>query len=82
MFMTTLIFNEGQCFVLDVVDKKNLFSNYLYLTGANKPIIDHFEKYVHSVYHKILKKRENMILLLIIEIESCFDQLDQESSVY
>tara|TARA_B100001146_G_C16177095_1_gene432877 strand:- start:326 stop:1561 length:1236 start_codon:yes stop_codon:yes gene_type:complete len=53
--------------LLDVIDKKYLFSNYLYLTGANKPIIDHFEKYVDSVYEKILKMRKNP---LVIEIGS------------
>ena len=51
--------------LLDVVDKKDLFSNYLYLTGANKPIIEHYEKYVHSVYHKILKKREKPFVIEI-----------------
>tara|TARA_Y100001936_G_scaffold225417_1_gene243878 strand:- start:22692 stop:23942 length:1251 start_codon:yes stop_codon:yes gene_type:complete len=51
--------------LLDVVDKKYLFSNYLYLTGANKPIIEHFEKYVDSVYNKILKKREKPFVIEI-----------------
>ena len=32
----------------DVVDKKYLFSHYLYLTSANEPIIDHFQKYADS----------------------------------
>ncbi len=51
--------------LLDVVDKKDLFSNYLYLTSANKPIIDHFEKYVDSVYNKILKKRKKPFVVEI-----------------
>jgi len=51
----------------DVVDKKYLFSHYLYLTGANKPIIDHFEKYADAIYRKFLKKKKNP---LVVEIGS------------
>ena len=45
--------------LLDVVDKKYLFSNYHYFTSANKPIIEHFKKYAENVYKKILEKKEN-----------------------
>jgi 2-polyprenyl-3-methyl-5-hydroxy-6-metoxy-1,4-benzoquinol methylase len=45
--------------LLDVVDKKHLFSNYHYFTSANKPIIEHFKKYAENVYKKILEKKEN-----------------------
>ena len=51
--------------LLDVVDKKHLFSNYHYLTSANKPIIEHFEKYANDVYNKILKKREDPFVIEI-----------------
>jgi len=44
--------------LLDVVNKKYLFSNYLYLTSANKPIIEHFERYADSMYKNFLKKRD------------------------
>ena len=57
-----------KCFhlqLLDVVDKKYLFSNYHYFTSANKPIIEHFEKYANDVYNKILKKRENPFVIEI-----------------
>ena len=57
-----------KCFHLqlrDVVDKKYLFSHYLYLSGANKPIIEHFEKYANSVYKKILKQKINPYLIEI-----------------
>jgi len=51
--------------LLDVVDKKYLFSNYHYLTSANKPIVDHFEKYADTVYKKILKKRKKPFVIEI-----------------
>ncbi len=51
----------------DVVDKKYLFSNYLYMTSANQPIIQHFEEYVDHVYRKILKNRKDK---RVIEIGS------------
>ena len=51
--------------LLDVVDKKHLFSNYHYLTSANKPIIEHFEKYANDVYAKILKKKEKPFVIEI-----------------
>ena len=57
-----------KCFHLqlrDVVDKKYLFSNYLYLSSANKPIVDHFEKYANSIHKKILKQKANPFLIEI-----------------
>ncbi len=51
--------------LLDVVDKKYLFSDYHYFTSANKPIIEHFEKYAKNVYTKILKKRKNPFVIEI-----------------
>ncbi len=51
--------------LLDVVDKKYLFSNYHYLTSANKPIINHFEKYADDMYKKILKNREDPFVVEI-----------------
>ena len=51
--------------LLDVVDKKHLFSNYHYFTSANKPIIEHFKKYAENVYKKILEKKENPFVVEI-----------------
>ena len=51
--------------LLDVVDKKHLFSNYHYFTSANKPIIEHFKKYAEHVYKKILEKKENPFVVEI-----------------
>ena len=51
-----------KCFhlqLLDVVDKQYLFSNYLYMTSANKPIIDHFETYANEIHKKFLKGKKN-----------------------
>ena len=47
----------------DIVDKKLLFSNYLYMTSANKPIVTHFEKYADVIFNKFLKnKKENKVI--------------------
>jgi len=51
--------------LLDVVDKKYLFSNYHYLTSANKPIIKHFQKYADDMYKKILKEKEKPFVIEI-----------------
>ena len=51
--------------IRDVVDKKYLFSHYLYLTSANKPIIDHFQKYADSVYRKFLKSKKDPFVVEI-----------------
>lgn len=58
------------CYLLqlcDVVNKKFLFSNYLYLTGASKPIVSHFAKYVKNIYKNYLYKKTNP---LVVEIGS------------
>jgi len=59
-----------KCFLLqlmDIVDKKLLFSKYLYLTSASKPIVNHFEKYAQDINKKFLKDKKNP---LVIEIGS------------
>ena len=53
--------------LLDVIDKKYLFSNYLYMTSASKPIITHFQEYVDTIYNKFLKNRKEK---RVIEIGS------------
>jgi len=63
----------------DVVDKKYLFSHYLYLTSANKPIIDHFQKYADSVYRKFLKSKKEP---LVVEIGSNDGTLLEKISKY
>jgi len=51
--------------LLDVVDKEYLFSNYLYMTSANQPIIEHFHEYVNLVYRKFLKNRKEKVVIEI-----------------
>ena len=51
--------------LLDVIDKKYLFSNYLYMTSASKPIIDHFQEYVNAIYNKFLKNKQEKIVIEI-----------------
>lgn len=51
----------------DIVDKKFLFSNYLYMTSANKPIVTHFEKYADVIYNRFLRNKKNS---KVIEIGS------------
>ena len=63
----------------DVVDKKYLFSHYLYLTSANEPIIDHFQKYADSVYRKFLKRKKNPF---VVEIGSNDGTLLKKFSKY
>ena len=53
--------------LLDVVDKKHLFSNYLYITGANKTMVNHFHNYADYLHQKFLRNRKNS---LVIEIGS------------
>tara|TARA_B100000029_G_scaffold511680_1_gene606377 strand:- start:176 stop:1423 length:1248 start_codon:yes stop_codon:yes gene_type:complete len=51
--------------LLDVVDKKELFANYLYMTSANKPIISHFENYVADIYEKKLRGKNSKTVIEI-----------------
>jgi len=53
--------------LLDIVDKEILFKEYLYLTSASKPIVNHFKKYAYDVYEEYLKESKNP---LVIEIGS------------
>ena len=53
--------------LLDIVDKGILFKEYLYMTSASKPIVNHFEKYAYDVYEEFLKQSKNP---LVIEIGS------------
>jgi len=58
------------CFLLqlvDIVDKKLLFSHYLYLSSASKPILEHFSKYAFNVFNKFWKNKRKP---LVIEIGS------------
>lgn len=58
------------CFLLqlvDIVDKKFLFSHYLYLSSANKPILEHFAKYAVNVFNKFCKNNTSP---LVVEIGS------------
>jgi SAM-dependent methyltransferase len=53
--------------LLDIVDKEILFKEYLYLTSASKPSVNHFKKYAYDVYEEFLKQSKNS---LVIEIGS------------
>ena len=53
--------------LLDIVDKEILFKEYLYLTSASKPSVNHFKKYAYDVYEEFLKQNKNP---LVIEIGS------------
>ena len=53
--------------LLDIVDKNLLFKEYLYLTSASKPIVNHFQRYAFEIYEEFLKETDNP---LVIEIGS------------
>lgn len=56
------------CYLLqlcDVVNKRFLFSNYLYLTGASKPIISHFSSYAESIFKNYLYKKNKPFIVEI-----------------
>jgi len=53
--------------VCDIIHKKFLFANYLYLTSASKPIVDHFAKYAKNIVKDYLHKKNKP---LVIEIGS------------
>ena len=58
----------GDCYLvqlLDIVDKEFLFRNYLYMTSASKPIVDHFKKYAHNVFEEFLKEKTNPFVVEI-----------------
>ena len=58
----------GDCYLvqlLDIVDKEFLFRNYLYMTSASKPIVDHFKKYAQDVYEEFLKEETNPFVVEI-----------------
>jgi D-mycarose 3-C-methyltransferase len=41
--------------LIDIVDKEFLFKNYLYMTSASRPIVEHFREYVKEVYEEFLR---------------------------
>ena len=64
--------------LLDIVDKEILFKEYLYLTSASKPSVNHFEKYAYEIfeesaiidrnlldhdYHIKIYRKDNQILI-------------------
>jgi SAM-dependent methyltransferase len=52
---------------LDIVDKEYLFKNYLYMTSASKPIVEHFIKYAKEIYEEFLQGLDEP---LVVEIGS------------
>ena len=58
------------CFLvqlLDIVDKEYLFKNYLYMTSASKPIVEHFIQYANEIYEEFL---QNENCPFVVEIGS------------
>ncbi len=58
------------CFLvqlLDIVDKEYLFKNYLYMTSASKPIVEHFTKYAKEIHEEFLQGLDEP---LVVEIGS------------
>lgn len=53
--------------LLDIVNKEYLFTHYLYMTGASKPIVTHFEKYAKDTFDEFLKTKSAP---LVVEIGS------------
>ncbi len=56
------------CFLvqlLDIVDKEYLFKNYLYMTSASKPIVEHFTKYAKEIYEEFLQGRDDPFVVEI-----------------
>lgn len=48
--------------LLDIIDKDYLFSHYLYLSSANKPLSEHFARYASYVYDNILINKEKFLI--------------------
>lgn len=53
--------------LLDIVKKESLFKQYLYMTGASQPSLNHFSQYAKDIFDKYLHKFQDP---LIIEIGS------------
>ena len=56
------------CFLvqlLDIEDKEYLFKNYLYMTSASKPIVEHFIKYAKDVYEEFLQGKDDPFVVEI-----------------
>src|SRR5258706_5810572 len=52
----------GHVQLLDVVDPKILFSNYLYVTSVSLGLLEHFRKYAHEVLATITPSRDSLII--------------------
>ena len=60
----------NDCFLvqlLDIVNKEFLFKNYLYMTSASAPIVNHFSEYAKSIHKNFLDSTDNP---LVVEIGS------------
>lgn len=56
------------CFLiqlLDIADKEYLFKNYLYMTSASKPIVEHFTKYAKEIYDEFLQSKDDPFVVEI-----------------
>ena len=51
--------------LLDIVNKEYLFKNYLYMTSASKPIVEHFKKYAQDIHQEFLQKENSPFIVEI-----------------
>ena len=51
--------------LLDIVNKKHLFSDYVYMTSASQPIVEHFKKYANDIFEKYFKNQKEFSVLEI-----------------
>lgn len=48
--------------VLDVVDPNILFKDYHYITGANKPSVEHFEQYAKMIKQRFIGSPDDLVI--------------------
>ncbi len=56
------------CFLvqlLDIVDKEFLFKHYLYISSANKPLLEHFFNYAQYISQNFVSNKENSLIMEI-----------------
>ena len=62
------LFLCDKCFLvqlLDIVSKEYLFSHYLYMTSASKPIVNHFKIYANEICKKFFKQKKDAFIVEI-----------------
>lgn len=63
-FPLRVFFCKDCCLVqlLDIIDKDYLFSHYLYLSSANKPLSEHFTRYASYVHDNFLVNNDKFLI--------------------